>query len=636
MNDHNKIIEICKKADNDYYNTGKSDLTDDQYDKFKKLLRAKYGHIREVRDYLKQVGATPSKHLTEVDLIMHMGSQLHSTTDDEFYNWYIKVGEPEVVISDKVDGSSVECLYIDGKLTRVATRGDGSKGNDITANAMKWKNLPKTINVNGQCVVRGEAILFVIDWKTYFTDKANPRNAGNGTILRKDDNDNSNCHIRMLAFDIVHPTESFEKHDQKFECLKSLGFETPRWFVAKDKKQVANNRKFYVEQRNDLPYWIDGMVVAINNMDEQTSLGFADGGKRPKGQNAWKFDSDKGITKVIGMTLTIGHTGAIIPAAKLEPIFLAGTTVQNVLLNNFEYIDELNLNVGDEVEVEKAGDIIPHITKVVKKNSDSPYPRPIDWKGFALKRVGRHLMVTDPDCPDLTYQRVKNWIGKTNIKFIGDEALTAMFEAGIINDISDLYKVTADDLENLTVGNGVLGKSMATKICIEIDKTRKLPTDIFMGSLGVKFLGRQQARNIRYSIPQEYFNVSVDSLAKEEGMGVNKAADMIQSINQRKGLIEILLGVIDVIPLDKPKPNADGPLSGVSFCFTGCRPTKDEEEVLAKVGAIVKSGVSKGLTHLVMKEIDSSSNKAVKAQEYCTKIISYYNFKKLIEKAVHV
>jgi DNA ligase (NAD+) len=624
---YRKIIAALKKADSDYYNTGNSEYIDAEYDKLKAHLKSKFGHVPEVVTYLSSVGADAPEHLAKVPLTIHMGSQDHAMTDDEFWSWYNKYNKPSLVISDKVDGSSAELTYENGVLKQAVTRGDGEIGSDITQNARQW-HIPQTISEKGTVVVRGEAVLHTEDWQKYFPDRANPRNAGNGIVMRKDGQHNE--HIHFYAFNIDCDTE-FKFLTDKFVYLRDvLGFDVPDFHGAGG-TAVEGVRKHYLKVRDAMPYWIDGMVCTIDNIEEYDKLGYFDGGRRPRGSIAWKFASEKGVTKVIGMTLTIGHTGAIVPTAKLEPIMLGGTTVQNVLLNNFTYVEELDLNVGDEVLVEKAGDIIPHVVEVTKKNTNGPYPPPADWKGFPVRKQGRHWIVDDPDCPDLSYQRIRNWIKKTGIKHLGDEVLTSLWVDEYVVDIYDLYKLDISDMANLKVGNGVLGKSLAKKIWIEISGTKNIKTDIFMGALGIKFLGRQQARLIRYPTPQDYLDATPAQLAKEDGMGDNKAADMHKSIQARRGLIEDLLEIINVMPLDLVKANVDGKLHGKSFCFTGCRPSKEEEEKLAELGGIVKSGVSKGLTYLVIKDATSTSNKAEKARKYGTEVIDLNNFQELID-----
>lgn len=630
-----QIIDTLNKADDAYYNTGESLMSDADYDKLKDKLKK----LDQNNIYFNKVGA--SVHRGEEKLYMHMGSQNKATTDEEFLKWYTKIGGL-VVISDKQDGSSMEITYEDGKLSRVVSRGDGVSGLNLTKNAFLWSNIPKTVKVKGRLIVRAEAYMKISIWKEYFSDSANPRNCANGLVSRKTDEKKDNQYISIAAFDIVHPTIKFSTQIEKFATLQSLGFDVVRYHRCENIDEIKDIRKQYIDGRSNLDYEIDGMIVAFDDLKIQEELGYSDGGTRPLGQLAWKFESVAVITEVIGMTITIGSTGAIIPTAVLKPVYCGGVTVSNVLLNNFEYINDLNINISDEVKVERSGDVIPHISEVVKKNSDGPYPRPTHCYvcGEPLKIDGRFTLCVNESCPGKKVELIRNWINKTNIKHIGDEVLSAFTSSPqaspdgvnpLVNSISDLYKLTVDNIKSIIVGNGELGKSNATKIIMEIDKTRNMEIDLFMGSLGIKFLGRSMAKHIGYTKPEDYINADENDLATKDNMGPNKARDMKASILMFKNAILDLQNVIKIKEVNN-KINTNGKLAGNSFCFTGIRPTDDERDVMAKLGAIEKSCVSKGLTYLVQKNKDSTSGKTEKALSYGTKIIGYDDFQDMIKE----
>lgn len=624
-----QIISALNKSDEAYYNSGKALMSDVDYDKLKDKLRK----LDPNNKYFLKVGAKVEAHRSEVKLLMHMGSQNKASNDEEFFKWYDS-NNGAVTISDKQDGSSMEIIYENGKLSRVASRGDGSTGLDLTQNALLWSNLPKTVNVSGQLIVRAEAYMKISVWKERFSDSPNPRNCANGIVSRKTDEEKDNQYIVIAAFDIVHPTVSFKTQHEKFYVLeKEFGFDVVRNFPCKDVEQIKACRKFYIDGRSNLDYEIDGMVVAYDDLEVQERLGYSDGGTRPNGMIAYKFNSSKAVTKVIGMTITLGSTGAVVPTAVLEPVYCGGVTISNVLLNNFDYINDLNVNVGDEVEIERAGDVIPHMNKVIKKNSVGPYPRPTHCHvcGEPLKIDGRFTICVNDSCPGKKVELIRNWIKKTNIKYIGDEVLMALVEGqnAIVSKISDLYKLTVDQIKDINIGNGILGKSNATKIMMEIDKTRNMDVDIFIGSLGIKFLGRSMAKHIGYATPNDYISSTVEDLTSKDNMGPNKARDMKASIMVFKDIITELQTHVKV--REVVKVNSTGKLALLSFCFTGVRPSDEEREIMAKGGAVEKSGVSKGLTYLVQKSQDSVSEKTKKALSYGTKILGYSEFQDLIK-----
>lgn len=628
-----KIAKKLRKASDAYYNTGKTIMSDSDFDKLRDHLKK----IDPDHEFFSEVGAKVPKHREEVKLLMHMGSQNKAKDDSDMKTWYEKYKSPEIIISDKLDGSSIELVYEDGKLARAATRGDGTTGMAVTKNAKLWSGVPESIDVSGQLIVRGEVQLSVANWKKYFPEAPNPRNMGNG-IAVSDSEYKRNEYLDFHAFDIVHPEVTFKKQEHKFKALKALGFNSIRWFRCKNWEEVEKCRAHYVEDRSDLDYEIDGMIGAINDLEVQEKLGYSDGGTRPRGMIAWKFDTEKAETKVTGMVITIGHTGRIIPKATLEPVKLAGTTVSNCLLNNFDYIQNLNLNIGDVVEVEKGGDIIPHINSVVKKNSKGCYPAPTHWESkdgskWPLVKEGAYLLVTDEDCPELGFKRIKNWVNKTNIKQLGDTALLAMMDAGLVKDIDDLYTLDENKVSALPVGNGIIG-SNAKKILSEIDKTREMTVDLFIGSLSIKHLGRSRAALLEIDDVDGYLKLTAKSLAGKKcsdtgTYGEDVAKEIHESLEQRTDLIKRLCKHVKI---KKPKKAvSDGPLSGKTFCFTGVRATQDQKDLMMSLGGEEKKSVSKGLTYLVAKDPSATSSKLEKARKLGTEVIGLDDFEKLLK-----
>lgn len=626
-----EIVSQLKKADDEYYNTNSSSLTDAEYDKLRDQLHA----ANPSHDYFKNIGAKVPKHRDEVKLMMHMGSQNKATSDQEMIDWYNKHQNPQVVVSDKLDGSSMEAYYLNGKLLRVTTRGDGSTGMCITRNAMLWSGLPHDIDAEGKILVRGEAQISHETWKQHFSDSANPRNCGNGIVVCDSDFER-NKHVVFHAFDIVSQID-YKKFSDKYEHLKALGFNVVNYIIIDSIDDLNELRKKYIRDRNHLLFEIDGMIVTINDIEKYESLGYSDGGTRPRGSVAWKFDNVMAETKVINMTLTIGHTGAIIPTAVLEPVHISGTTVSNCLLNNFQYIADLNLNIGDIVEVEKAGDIIPHITKVIKKNSIGFYEPPKEWKGYPVVQDGRIWKVVDEDCPDLSFQRIRNWVNKTNIKQLGDNTLMAMIESGMVKDIDNLYSLNEDELSKLSIGNGVIG-SNAIKILSEIDKTRNLTIDMFIGSMSIKFLGRSRAKLlIEYGFDnvEFYLNSKPNSFANlncsDTGTySLEVSNEIWNSIQKRKEILLKMSKIINLSAEQQKVVNSDSPISGKTFCFSGIRIKGDQKYKFEDLGGIEKSGVSAGLDYLVLKDVNSTSNKAIKARSLGTKIISIEDFEGML------
>lgn len=662
MSNPDKIADILRKASKAYYNTDQIIITDQEFDNLRSYLRS----ISPNHPFFNEVGA-PVGHRDEIDLIGFMGSQLKVKTEKEAKEWFDTYNQPELIVSDKMDGSSVEVVFIDGKLTRVVTRGNGKKGLAITKNALLWTGLPHNIKAKGQLVVRGEAQLSVSNWKTYYSKTANPRNAGNGIVIC-DKESNRNRHISFNAFDITHSEVIFKKQSYKFKILKELGFNVVRWFRCKTWHDLIECRKQYIANRSKLDFEIDGMILAIEDLEVQKNAGFADGGTRPKGQRAFKFDTDRGVTTVTDIELTVGSTGKIVPTAVLNPIRLAGTTVTHCLLNNFDYIKNLGVNIGSKVLIEKAGDIIPHCIAVLniqykcskcgflsdylgQENHDCDnktllavdadyYQPPNVWRSkngndYELIKEGSDWKIVDNNCDELVFVRIKAWINKLGIKQLGDSALTALIDSGMVKEIPDLYSLDVNKISELSIGNGVIG-SNANKIITEINKTRVLTIDNFIGSLSIKHLGRSRASLLiekGFNSIDSYFKANTASFVgmpcSDTGTyGIDVANEIYNSLQNRKLIIEKLSNIIQISSQNNITKN--GKLSGMILCFTGCRPSNSLQEMLEKEGATIKSSATKDLTHLVCKDKHTTSNKAKKAKNNGAEIIEMIDLEELL------
>lgn len=621
MSDLTSSLAKLRAADLAYYN-GTAEMTDAAYDALRDLVRQAGINDPEVQKYLETVGAAPPAHLEKVRHMIHMGSQSKIETVEELRSWVSSKSrhQTKYVMSHKMDGASVEVVYVDGQLTRVSSRGDGTFGSDITMNARHWVSLPHSIPAEGVMVVRGEAIMLKSTWAKHFPGDANPRNTGNGTIMRKSGENNE--HITFFAFDTDVKADT---HSTRLDVLVASGFRVAPFGVFETADELVAAFQATTTTRPGLDYEIDGVIIGLDSLKAQEELGYSDGGTRPNGQIAWKFESVSAETVVTGVTLTIGSTGAIIPTAQLEPIQVGGITVSNALLNNFDYIEALGVNIGDTVLVERAKDVIPHIVEVTVKASPGCYQPPAlcPYCTSPLVKDKRALKCVNDECDGKVYQLIKNWVKKTNIKHLGDGLLTALYDSGEVSTIPDLYKLTIQDLERQQVGQGRLGQSMAEKVFEEIDKTRTLDVAIFMGSLGIKFLGRSMAAHIGLSSVDEFLEISVTELATKPEMGPNKAAEMKESMLRKTDLIAALREEIEIT---KPVAQPAKPAGGKSFCFSGVRMTPEVAAAFHAAGHQEKSGVSAGLDFLVLKDPASTSSKAEKARSLGIKIISLDNF----------
>lgn len=300
---------------------------------------------------------------------------LRKQTEAELRKWHQKHGG-DLVVQLKGDGMTVVLYYTKGILARAVTRGgDDGVGEDVTANAIRATGVPSVLPNPITCAVRGEMVLATADWQrivkeTRSDDPSNPRNIGNGFLRRVEQNGPGAENLQFLAFDVTTEPLVFEQETQQIKFLKAMGFNVIQSQEASDIDAAMTLFADIGKKRQSLPYWIDGVVFKLNSLAAQKKLGFKD--NRPEGQRVVKFEAPGAVTKLVDVVLTYGHTGAIIPNARFEPVEIAGTIVTNALLNNFEMIKELDLAIGDSVFLCKANDLVPKVTEVVDRHYQCP------------------------------------------------------------------------------------------------------------------------------------------------------------------------------------------------------------------------------------------------------------------------
>lgn len=649
-----ELVEELRAAREAYYNTNKPIMSDAAYDDKERLLRS----LDPDNSFFQTVGTPPPRasHLQKVKHTIPMGSLSNCTRDGDkanpsFDEWHEKTGRGEVCVMHKLDGSSIELIYEKGKLVQAITRGDGITGEDVTQNARRFKGVPQETNnklFTGS--VRGEAMLFLDSFGKYFQDQANPRNAANGTV-RRSDGDRAH-RITFVPFDCLVEQGAglpITTHNQRLSFMETLGFD-PVWRLVFDQGDTAKVLEVHEREantRDSLPYEIDGLVVRLNKDADFDMLGERD--NRPKGAVAFKFKASEATTELLDVKVSIGHTGAIIPTADLAPVEIGGVTVRSALLNNYEEIERLRIAIGDEVRVIRTGDVIPKIIGVAQEGEQREpiqVPTVCIACGSQLVKDGAHLFCRNEDCEGKLYRLLKSWVDKRNILHIGDELLTTLYESYGVREPADLYGLTEDVLAAIPRGAGVVGGN-AKRIMVELNKSRTAPLNEFVGSLGIKFLGRRQAEiMIKQGVDslRKFVLIKADELTELEGFSESKATQVVEGIKKAYPRITKLLkaGVKVTEPelVEEVAPSGDGPLAGMCFVFTGAiekvggdgkRFTRKMMwDVVRESGGSHEEKVKEGVTHLVQADPTKESVKTKKARKLGMKIISEADFWSLV------
>jgi len=694
------------RADAFYYSVGgKPIMSDDAYDALKKQL--KQLNPDDIR--LTRVGVPYVSVSGTVQHTIPMGSL--DNLDDSisgFAEWYDKtmlslgVEQLEIVAMHKLDGNSAAAYYEKGQLQRILSRGNGLVGEDITSNGVRWQKMQTVLPTNASISVRGEIMLFTEEFNILNADGvyANARNTASGIVGRLDGTDNEL--LRFVAFNMTATNNKLASMTDRLKVLDGLGFETV------EHKRLSGSRQDVIKALTDLfmlyesdsigggnkrqllPYEIDGIVIAINNIGQQKALIKEERDElRPKHSRAIKFKTLTNSTTILGCDVTLGHTGLLAPTACLKPVHIGGVTVDSALLTNWnddsEYPSAAHVAIGDVVEVQRSGDVIPKIIRIIDpvfwhcgvpkllseindvifnekidppKHCEipgAPYvmnqeyllrktiEEPKEWLGKPTTRVRRDRVTANTyaqlDESQLILPKLQHYIGNAKrgvgILGIGDSILEALVASKLTVTPADLYKLKLDDLKNLVIGTGAtgspikLGVSRANSILKEIEKSKKLSLDTFLGSLGVDLLGRRRVQIIAREQGLNTLEKWLDADQLKLIPGDLTQKTIAAGLEQIRPIIDELLSVgVEVSPIGRPSdeksdaklPNVDTKmvLAGVTMCFTGTRELLEEAEA---AGAIIKSGVSSKLQVLVQKDATSQTNKTKQAESFGVKII---------------
>jgi DNA ligase (NAD+) len=542
-----------------------------------------------------------------------MGSLFKANTQEELKKWCSTRGK-EFFLAEKADGWTLAAYYEKGKLKTLATRGDGTVGEDVTPNAKYFKNIKTSLPDSFTGIIRGEGIIHLDDFEKHFAplNYSNPRNA-TGKV-RDTKNPELKSHIVIKWFDVI-TNQEFKTWGEKFFFMENLGLETITHYDGLSAAQVWEHYQTYVDKtRKQLNYWIDGLVVRVSDMETHDSLGITD--NRPKGSVALKFPSNGIQTQVLDVELSQGRSGRITPVAIFKPVQIDGTTVSRANLHGQDWIAEMGLQIGDIVEVAKAGDIIP---QVIAKIRSTPESRPIVFPthcptcNMALIKNGAYLECQFSGCGGELSGSIAKWIEKTGIKGIGDSVLTEL--AKTLKDVSELYTSDATVFAKAAKGSEKLGK----KILKEVQKTQNLPLGIFLSALHIDTLGDTNGQRLAAAF-KTLDGVMAADLAQIGGIkGIDANAQKIWAgLQEKKDLIEKLRKLLDIEEVSV------GLFTGMSFCITG-KLSKGRDEVEAWIkqqGGIASGGVSKDLTYLITDDPNGTSSKNQKANQYGVKKIT--------------
>lgn len=631
-----KLIVRYQKS---YYD-GEGEIEDSEFDKLWDELKV----LDPKNSILHKVGAD-SGNFEKASHIMPMGSQEKAATPEQFLEWASKHVYPEYLVEYKLDGASLELQFENGILVRAVTRGDGSTGDDITQNAKVMQGVPAALYRDGKKIdftggIRGEVIMTHEVHDKYFSDKANCRNAANGLMKRKE---TSGCeYLKLITYDALASgdIQPFSDEIEKMEWLKSLGFNVSPLEICKTADDVINYRSKVMEIRKSIEYDIDGLVI------KERIINFEDAKRnRPDHQIAFKFSLEEAISIV--KEIEWSESGSTYtPVAIFEPVELAGTTVQRASLANPDTLRALGVQIGSHVVVVKRGEIIPKIERVVVDeniNGLKPvvFPKVCNVCGSELEDAGSRLFCPNKDCKKRILHRIFKWIECVDIRDFGESLVNNLFNDCKIQSVSDIYKLTVEDLVPYFVGEESAEKVSkgekvslgAQKVFSSIQSHRNVRLASFIAGFDIDSIGETMVEKL---IDSGFNSLEkILSADEEDFAGVYMFAE-ITARSLKNGLVENeqeMRHLVDnkIITIESLE---NGKLSGMSFCFTGELKTmkrQDAEALVKANGGSTKSSVTKDLTYLVTNDTTSGSSKNVKAQKLGIRIITEDEFLALVK-----
>ncbi|MBA3914982.1 MAG: NAD-dependent DNA ligase LigA, partial [Acidobacteriales bacterium] len=609
-----KVEEIRDKIryhEHRYHVLDQPEISDAEFDLLMnelKALEAQHPELLVPDSPTQRVGGKPAEGFAKVRHSTPMLSLDNTYNEEELRNWERRVheltGEKNVdyVCELKLDGMSLALLYEDCRLVRGVTRGDGTTGEDVTSNVRTVRSIPlsvsamslKAAGIPATFEVRGEMLMPLAAFQKLNRDReeqglpafANPRNFTAGTVRQLEPSITAQRRLDYFAYLLLGGGKTiFERHSDSLNALESAGFKVnPARKLCRNIEEVWAFIQQWKASREKLPYEIDGIVVKVDRTSLQRELGFT--GKAPRWAIAYKYSARSGNTQIEDILVQVGRTGKLTPVASLRPVPIGGTTVSRATLHNMDEIDRLGVRIGDWVEVERGGDVIPKVTRVIE---DSQHPRGHKYFTMPTRCPECHTEVVqspgevdyrcvNANCPAKLRESILHFAsrGVMNIEGMGEALVNQLTGQRLIANVADIYKLTRADL----LGLDRVGEKSAQNVLREIEASKSLPLDRVIYGLGIRFVGERTAQFLaqHFGSLDEVMNASLEHLQEVEEVGPRIAKSIAEFFEnpQNRALVEQLRAA--GLTLVGQKRHRGTQLAGKTFVLTGTLPTLTREE----------------------------------------------------------
>ncbi|HJM17923.1 MAG TPA: NAD-dependent DNA ligase LigA [Candidatus Thalassarchaeaceae archaeon] len=648
-----------------YYNKADPTISDAEFDALSDELKS----LSPRHPQLSRVGSDPppgSKKVTHLFPMLSLGK----ANEEEEISHFVKETTAQgrrFLCQPKLDGSALSVEYRRGRLVRAATRGNGTRGEDVTANARRISNLPESIHWKGDCHIRGEVVMPLSIFSSKYSSIApNPRNLAAGSLRQKsaDAGKGSPQDLIFIAYGVEFP-EGDDRHpespehpnfvlgSEKVEWLEENGIEVAGKTIVQGNedneisKMLIDVTSSWYQSRESSEWEIDGAVIKLDRLDKRDLLGMT--AHHPRWAVAWKFPPEEAISVLMEVYWQTGRTGNVTPVSRIAPVIVSGVTVENTTLHNRGEVDRLGIRVGDRVRVVRRGDVIPKITEVLGPAEESdlenrshadgnPFLETLPTRSsiaiptncprcsMELEEDGAFIRCRNMTCPSRIERGILYWCRTLDMDGIGEKLTEQLCSHGLVNGIADLYRLH-DRKEDLLRLDRMAEKS-ARNILDELENNRKMTLNTFVSALGLPRIGPEIASLVCSELKSfeelmkltEQRETAIERLVEIDRVGETVANLLIDGISTRRDSILDIYSQIEIIEVESE--SRVGPLDGVTFCITGTLSRSRKEIALSikSQGAKVVPSVSSRLDYLVAGE--SAGSKLQKANRLGVRVVS--------------
>lgn len=646
-----------------YYVLDAPEITDAEYDRMMVRLReieAEYPDSVPADSPTQRVGGRASSQFTEVrhlEPLLSLGN-VFSAEELRAFDERVKGGLPEgsrveYVMEPKIDGLACSLIYENGRLVRAATRGDGTVGENVTANvrtirsiplvlkAPEGETLPELLDVRGEVYMPRHAFMQLNEQRAERGESefANPRNAAAGSLRQLDPQVTASRSLSFFAYYLVGEGAR-EKHSESLAALARYGFKvSENYKVVENIDAAIKYIADFNELRQGLAYDTDGAVIKVNDVYQQRILGAT--GKDPRWATAYKYPPEQAETTLEDIDWRVGRTGVLTPTAVLTPVKLSGSVVSRATLHNEDFIRSKDIRIGDRVLINKAGEIIPEVLRVVTEKrtgeeKEVEIPTKCPDCGWSVERKGAEAAIrcTNPHCPALGREGLIHFVSREamNIEGCGPSVINALLDAGLVRDAADLYSLKKEDVLKLER----MGERSADKLLAAIAASKANELDKLLFALGIRHVGAKVARTlaVEFGSMEALLTAEAEQLAAIRDIGAVIAESVVTwlSVPTNRDLLERLAAAGLTMTFTAPASSEDNPFFGKTLVFTGTMPTlgRAEAKTMAQdVGAKVSGSVSKKTDYVIAGA--EAGSKLEKAQALGVMVLDEAEFLKMLK-----